>query len=303
MKKNSDNDSKNNEKNNKTDKNLESESIFDREEPKISSLKISKFKFNIYKKGKRMSKQFAKMKNDYNDFLFYLSLDSNKDNQNQNSKSKNKLPKKTDLEIKINSSNTLPSLSTEKNNKSKKLSLTLPKMHNDIEKNTSKKPKQKHIFKSVEFRTTNLNKLYGYNKKFLTFKENLKKSKDLELAKYQEDILRLSSINLSREHLLKLYTDLKNIRINSEEVKPYPPINFRSLIIHSLTKNKKMKKGGFMPKKKKFTDMDEYEKEMFRIKMNAKYEKKNSNNKLMYKMYEILPEHIVEKIYAKKRKF
>ena len=250
-----------------------------------------------------MSKQLTKMKDDYNDFLFYLSLDSNKDNEKQNSKIKYNPPNKKDLKIKINNSNILPSLSNEKSDKSKKFSLTIPKMKNDNEKKNSKKPKQKQLFKSVEFRTTNLNKLYGYNKKFFTIKENLKKNKDLELEKYQDDILRLSSINLSREHLLKLYTDLKNIRINSEEVKPFPPINFRTLITHSLSKKKKVKKGGFMPKTKKFKDMDEYEKEMYKIKVNRKYEKQNANNKLLYKMYEILPEHIVEKIYAKKRKF
>jgi len=303
MKKKSNNDSKSNEEKNKTEKNLESDYIFDRAKPKVSSLKIGNFKFNIYNKGKRMSKQLTKMKDDYNDFLFYLSLDSNKDNENQKTKIKNISPNKQDLKIKINNSNTLPILSNEKSNKSKKVSFTIPKMKNEIEKNNPKKPKQKHLFKSVEFRTTNLNKLYGYNKKFFTFKQNLKKNKDLELEKYQDDILRLSSINLSRENLLKLYTDLKNIRINSEEVKPFPPVNFRTLIIHSLSKKKKMKKGGFMPKNKKYKDMDDYEKEMYKIKVNTKIEKKNANNKLLYKMYEILPEHIVEKIYAKKRKF
>ena len=50
--------------------------------------------------------------------------------------------------------------------------------------------------------------------------------------------------------------------------------------------------------------MDEYEKEMYLIKTNSRHEKMNvNNNKFLYKMYEILPEHVVETIYAKKRKF
>ena len=89
---------------------------------------------------------------------------------------------------------------------------------------------------------TNLNKLYGYNKKYFKFKENLKKNKDDNLEKYQDDILRLSSLNLCRDNLLKLYTDLKNLRLNSEETKPLPPINFQTLISHSLNE-KKPKKG------------------------------------------------------------
>ena len=123
------------------------------------------------------------------------------------------------------------------------------------------------------------------------------------MEKYQDDILRLSSINLSRDNLLKLYSDLKNIRINSEEVKPLPPINFRTIITHSLTKKMKMKKGGYLPKSKKYKEMDDYEKEMYKIKVNNRHEKYLSNNKFIYKMYEILPEHIVEKIYVKKKKF
>ena len=123
------------------------------------------------------------------------------------------------------------------------------------------------------------------------------------MEKYQEDILRLSSMNLSRDNLLKLYSDLKNLRKITEEVKPLPPINFKSLIIHSLSKKKKIKIEGFLPKKKKFKDMDEYEKELYKIKTNLNHEKIKVNNKTLYKMYEILPEHVVEKLYIKKRKF
>ena len=180
----------------------------------------------------------------------------------------------------------------------------MPKTKNESTiNNKSKSDKQKSLFKSVQFRTNNLNKLYGYNKRFYKFKDNLKKNKDSELGKYQEDILRLSSLNLCRDNLLRLYTDLRNLRINSEEVKPLPPINFRSLINHSLENRKKVKTKGFMPKNKRFKDMDEYEKELYKIKVNSKHEKMRANNKFLYRMYEILPEHLVEKMYVKKQKF
>ena len=58
-----------------------------------------------------------------------------------------------------------------------------------------------------------------------------------------------------------------------------------------------------MPKIKQFKDMDDYEKELYQIKANSKQDKMYANNRIIYKMYEILPEHLVEKIYVKKKKF
>ena len=161
-----------------------------------------------------------------------------------------------------------------------------------------KKAKKRQIFR------TNLNKLYGYNNKFLFFNKKLKKEKGDNLEKYQEDILKVSSINLSKDNMLKLFSDLKTIRINSEQAKPLPPINFKALVHHSLDENSEKKQYGLKLKQKKFSQMDEYEKEMYMIKTNNRHEKMNSNNnKFLYKMYEILPEHVVDTIYGKKRKF
>ena len=162
----------------------------------------------------------------------------------------------------------------------------------------SKTSKDREIFRS------NLNKLYGYNNKFLFYNAKLKRGKWNNLEKYQDDILRVSSINLSKDNMLKLFSDLKTIRINSEQAKPLPPINFKALINHSLDENSEKKQFGIRKHIKKFSEMDEYEKEMFMIKTNSRHEKMNfSNNKFMYKMYEILPEHVVDTIYGKKRKF
>jgi len=311
MKKKSDNKSKNNKQDSDQDNKLEN--IFNPEYHKTSQSKLSSFVFNIYKKGKRLSRQLDKLKNGFSDFLYELSLESNKDDKKETSKSKfynQEIDKNEKLKIKIDNSNSLSLKKKTKNNGKenieKKTSLTVPKIkienQNQV-KDNSKAIKQKYVYTSKEFRKTNLNKLYGYNKRYFTFKDNLKKSKDSELETYQDNILRLSSINLSRDNLLKLYSDLKTIRINSEEVKPLPPINFRTIITHSLTKKKKLKRGGYLPKSKKYKEMDDYEKEMYRIKVNNRHEKYLSNNKFIYKMYEILPEHIVEKIYVKKKKF
>ena len=279
MKNNSDKETKNDKPESDNEKKLDL--TINTTYPKASSTKKSPFLFNIYKKGKRLSRQLDKLKNGFSEFIYQLSCDSNNENKKRESIFNSvENEKKGNLQIKINNPNSL-SISMKEGNKDKMInraSLTVPKINN-------------------------LNRLYGYNKKFFKFKNSLKKSKDSELEKYQDDILRLSSINLSRDNLLKLYSDLKNIRINSEGVKPLPPINFRSLITHSLTKKKKVKKGGYLPKSKKYKDMDDYEKEMYKIKVNNKHEQFFSNNKFIYKMYEILPEHIVEKIYVKKKKF
>ena len=166
-------------------------------------------------------------------------------------------------------------------------------------KTFNKAKKNREIFRS------NLNRLYGYTHKFLFFNAKLKKEKWNNLEKYQENILRVSSINLSKDNMLKLFSDLKTIRINSEQAKPLPPINFKALVHHSLEEEiYRKKKFGFRGPIKKFSEMDEYEKEMYMIKTSSRHEKLNtSNNKFLYKMYEILPEHVVETIYGKKRKF
>ena len=172
-----------------------------------------------------------------------MSLSLDKEPKKQNIKENQTISqKKSNLHIKMNTLNSLPTAIKDRNNKLKKVAFTEPKIKEENKINNIKLQKPKYLFKSVEFRTTNLNKLYGYNKNFLTIRKKLKKNKESELEKYQDDILRLSSMNLSRDYLLKLFNDLKNIRMNSEKVKPLPPINFKSLIDHSLNKKNKKEK-------------------------------------------------------------
>ena len=189
------------------------------------------------------------------------------------------------------------------------------KKEKERKKKAKEKKENKEILKEIKsFRNTktnreifrsNLNRLYGYSHKFLFYNAKLKKEKWDNLEKYQEDILRVSSMNLSKDNMLKLFSDLKSIRIKSEQAKPLPPINFKALVHHSLDEDiNRKKRFGFRMPKKKFSEMDEYEKEMYLIKTSRRHEKLNiGNNKFLYKMYEILPEHVVDTVYGKKRKF
>ena len=157
--------------------------------------------------------------------------------------------------------------------------------------------------KRKQFFHKNLDKLYGYNKKFLFYNAKLKKQKWNNLEKYQDDILRVSAINTSKDYMMKLSSDLKTIRINSEQTKPLPPINFRALVHHSLDQNKRKKIYGIKANNRNINQMDEYEKEMYKIKTSFRHKRLNTNNnKFIYKMYEILPEHVVDTLYIKKGK-
>ena len=157
--------------------------------------------------------------------------------------------------------------------------------------------------KRKQFFHKNLDKLYGYNKKFLFYNAKLKKQKWNNLEKYQDDILRVSAINTSKDYMMKLSSDLKTIRINSEQTKPLPPINFRALVHHSLDQNKRKKIYGIKANNRNINQMDEYEKEMYDIKTSFRHRRLNLNtNKFIYKMYEILPEHVVDTLYIKKGK-
>ena len=157
--------------------------------------------------------------------------------------------------------------------------------------------------KRKQFFHKNLDKLYGYNKKFLFYNAKLKKQKWNNLEKYQDDILRVSAINTSKDYMMKLSSDLKTIRINSEQTKPLPPINFRALVHHSLDQNKRKKIYGIKANDRNINQMDEYEKEMYDIKTSFRHRRLNLNtNKFIYKMYEILPEHVVDTLYIKKGK-
>ena len=273
------------------------------------------------KKEEDEKAKLLRLRQERTDFLIKLLMESPKETKKKKLKTLNR--SKFSLDKSVNSTNRSHIL-TEPN----KISKSLPKFYNlkekrkwerKLKKEKERREKEKErkenqqIMKEIkilkkaknrEIFRSNLNKLYGYNNKFLFYNAKLKKEKWNNLEKYQDDILRVSSINLSKDNMLKLFSDLKTIRINSEQAKPLPPINFKALVHHSLDETNAKKKFGIRAQNKKFSQMDEYEKEMYMIKTSSRHEKlNNSSNKLLYKMYEILPEHVVESIYGKKRKF
>ena len=153
-----------------------------------------------------------------------------------------------------------------------------------------------------------LNALYGYDKIFVQSKRYLKKEKLLlDLENYQDDILKVSQRNLSKDHLIKLYTELKSIKSNAEMVKPLPPINYPALILHSCNEDKKDRrknKSKMNFDNKKFKELDDYEKELYEIKKSNEFKRaKIVRNKRLYKIYEILPEHVIDVLYKKRNKF
>ena len=257
---------------------------------------------------------------EFKDFLIKLLTESPNDRKRKNkSKLKPLNRSKMTLDKSVNSkkniltepsvSKSIPKYLTMK--EKKKLLQKIKKEKERREKEREKKENQK-IMKEIKLKQSqnkeifrsNLNRLYGYNRKFLFYNAKLKKEKCNSLEKYHENILRVSSINISKDNLLKLFSDLKTIKINSEQTKPLPPINFPALVNHSLNESGQKKRFGLKQPIKKFSEMDEYEREMYMIKTNTRHEKMNFNtNKFLYKMYEILPEHVVETLYAKKRKF
>ena len=170
--------------------------------------------------------------------------------------------------------------------------------------------KRKNVIKKINNRSLKdknvkiLSKLYGYNKKYLfSHSKTLRKKSVLDIENYQNRILKVSQRKLSREHLVKLYSELQTIKNNAELVKPLPPINYPALVIHSFkeVENKRKHIGNLYNEGKKFDNMDEYEKELYEIKnSNNKKRVKIFRNKRMYKIYEVLPEHVVDVIFKKK---
>lgn len=153
-----------------------------------------------------------------------------------------------------------------------------------------------------------LNELYGYDQNFIRSKSYLRKKKyTINLDKYQDDILKISQRNLCKDHLFKLYTDLQSIKNNANMVRPLPPINYAALILHSCNEDSKSRRKLKSKKNfenKKLKEMDDYEKELYEIKKSNEFKReKFVRNNRMYKIYEILPEHVIDTLYKKKKKF
>ena len=156
---------------------------------------------------------------------------------------------------------------------------------------------------------TKLDKMYGYNKQFLNKTRKIKRNKkNTNIEKYQNKILKLSCANLSRDNIAILYSNLNKIKRETEDVKPLPPINYPALITHSCLqserKEKYKKSLGISNYQKKLNEMDDYEKELYCIKL-SKHKKNDFNNekdKRIIKLHEILPEYLIQALYNKSPK-
>ena len=195
--------------------------------------------------------------------------------------------------------NTCSNLNTNTNPNSLNKSILL----NNIKKN---KKLIKNIRSVNNINRNRLNALYGYDKNFLESKKYLLKSKDIRvLEKYQNDILKISQRNLSKDHMIKLFTELQSIKKTADLVKPLPPINYPALILHSFKEAEDRKKriSKLTFEDKKYTDLDDYEKELYKIKKSNLFKReKVIRNKRIYKIYEILPEHVIDTVYKNKNK-
>ena len=107
----------------------------------------------------------------------------------------------------------------------KKLLQKIKKEKERREKEREKKENQK-IMKEIKLKQSqnkeifrsNLNRLYGYNRKFLFYNAKLKKEKCNSLEKYHENILRVSSINISKDNSYRIGNSnekKKNLKTNS----------------------------------------------------------------------------------------
>ena len=124
----------------------------------------------------------------------------------------------------------------------------------------------------------------------------MKTEHNLSLSEYQSRLLNISS-NLSRDNLLKLYTELKTIKNSIEVVKPLPPVNFKKIIEHS--KKEFRRKNRIVLKGRE--EKDAFEIEMENCKKNSKRKLKKEDPALI-KAFSILPEYLVNVLVKKKRK-
>ena len=168
-----------------------------------------------------------------------------------------------------------------------------------------KKPKNLKLSKiSTKYKVKKeFDKLYGLNDNYYKTLSSLRTEQNLSLSEHQSKLLSISS-NLSRDHLLKLYTEFKTIKASTEIVKPLPPVNFKKLIAHS-KKEYQRKKGievkGRKEMNTKKEELDEFEVEMEKCKINSKRRLKKEDP-AMVKAFSVLPEYLVDLLVKKKGK-
>ena len=136
-------------------------------------------------------------------------------------------------------------------------------------------------------------KIYGISYQTRASISKVKKETNLSLHEYHNKLLQLS-VNVDKTNLIKLNKTLRNIKVESSQVQPLPPFNYKSLVEHSKNEIKKEKTKYKISLKKSLlmnAIKDEYEMELEKERRTyVRPMKKTANIK---RMYEILPEHIV----------
>ena len=148
----------------------------------------------------------------------------------------------------------------------------------------------------VKRRKLILNQLYGITPEYNKIIKTSKSQKNLSLEDYQDNLLNALNSNgmYSNETIGELYQKFKNLKIDVENVIPYPKINIKKIIKHfkkDIKKNNKvMSIKEFLSKRKE--PEDEFEKEEKNI-ISLKI-KKNNNPifRIQHDNLYMLPNHI-----------
>ena len=283
---------------------------------KINKGQINMIKSISFKKTKSKSKPNYKSLETNNTQRINNNLNNPKKNLNNINSIKNNISCRFKKNIKLNNSYRNNKLNLNNYNKTDYNSLKInsymsknnknEKSMEEIKKGKNKNNKEKENKSTKNKKKNILNKLYGYNTNYIFSKSKILKKKNLfELDNYQNNILKISQRKLSRDNLIRLYTELQTIKTDAEMIKPLPPINYPALVVHSFKEvdDREKHKPIISYENKKLKDMDEYEKELFIIKKSNKFKKaKNVRNKRLYKIFEILPEHVVDVVFKNKNK-
>lgn len=152
-----------------------------------------------------------------------------------------------------------------------------------------------------------LNKLYGIDSVFNKKKRSLRKYKKedrVSLEKYQDKIMQVNQYNLCDDNMNGLYKRLKHLRVNTEDAKPLPPINFTALIHYSFEQEREKKKKNYEKPwlgTRKTEPSNDYERELEKV-TKLKHSLKNSRKEdlAMYKILDILPIHLKEALLKNK---
>ena len=83
-------------------------------------------------------------------------------------------------------------------------------------------------------------KIYGISNLNRSSISKIKKETNLSLQEYHNKLLQLS-VNVDKANLIKLNKTLRNIRVESSQVQPLPPLNYKALVEHSKNEIKKEK--------------------------------------------------------------